>query len=1111
MTLSMEVAGQVPGQIQRKGRSYFQSRAVRILDGAEDYVDAEVRGSSLYEVGLFRKGQKLQVGCSCPYFQQNLDVCKHIWATLLATDDQGYLQGAGRSARRGHLTLEPDETYIDDYSPEDNYDDEGEEAWEEPRPPVRLSSPRKKKRKKAPAPSWKKQLSALRQSADNHDEGASTWPADREIFYIVDQAATMEGKGLVLEIASREKKQNGDWAKPKARRVEKEDIPHLPDAGDRQILSLLLGAQQQVNYGGYYSSNGYSSSASRWVFSKSQQEALFPMLAQTGRFWFRPDELNADLVRLAWDDGPAWQFWLEVAKNDAQHYELTGTLRRGSERIPLAQPRMLTEGGMVFWPDRVSRLDDQGAFAWVNLLRQQKMLTIPCGQKQDFLEELFRVPRLPYLDLPPELHFEEARPQPRPRLKVKADKKNYGNERLAGELSFDYDGVIVGRFQPGRHLFEEAKSRLIHRDLAAENAAAALLKQLGFKTQSYYYDSKPTLELVPRNLPRVVRTLLAAGWLVEAEGKLYRTAGDFNIQVKSGIDWFELHGEVQFGDTVARLPQLLEAVRRGDNLVQLDDGTFGMLPEAWLKKYGLLAGLGKVKDDHLQFSRTQVGLLDALLAAQEKATCDEAFDKARAELRRFDGIQPADPPPEFVGQLRPYQNEGLGWLQFLQRFGFGGCLADDMGLGKTVQVLALLASRKSQNGKSRPGPSLVIMPRSLVFNWKQEAARFTPQLRILDHTGLGRLKPGEHFQDFDVILTTYGTLRNDVVEFKDVVFDYCILDESQAIKNANSQSAKAVRLLQAHHRLAMSGTPVENHLGELWSLFEYLNPGMLGQASVFRLTGTAARCPEPETRALLAKALRPFILRRTKDQVAKDLPQKSEQTLYCEMDTEQRKLYDELRAYYRNSLLDKIQREGINKAKIQILEALLRLRQAACHPGLLDKKKLAAPSAKLDMLLPQLAEVFEEGHKVLVFSQFTSLLAIVRDRLDKDKIPYEYLDGKTRDRAARVEHFQSDPDCKLFLISLKAGGLGLNLTAAEYVFLLDPWWNPAVETQAIDRAHRIGQTRPVFAYRLICRDTVEEKVLELQKTKRALADAIITADNSLITNLDRQDLELLLS
>jgi SNF2 family DNA or RNA helicase len=317
--------------------------------------------------------------------------------------------------------------------------------------------------------------------------------------------------------------------------------------------------------------------------------------------------------------------------------------------------------------------------------------------------------------------------------------------------------------------------------------------------------------------------------------------------------------------------------------------------------------------------------------------------------------------------------------------------------------------------------------------------------------------------------------------------------------------------MRGNHRLALSGTPIENHLGELWSLFEFLNPGMLGEARVLKMAGGLARNPGEESRRLLAHALRPFILRRTKQQVARELPEKTEQTVICELEPDQRKQYDELRQHYRDTLLNRIEKQGMGRSKMHVLEALLRLRQAACHPGLIDPNLTAQPSAKIDTLMAQLDEIRQEGHKALVFSQFTSLLAIVREQLDAAGVRYEYLDGSTRDRQARVDAFQNDESIGLFLISLKAGGLGLNLTAAEYVFLLDPWWNPAVEAQAVDRAHRIGQTRPVFAYRLIAKDTVEEKVLELQKTKRELADAIIGEDNSIIRDLKREDLELLLS
>jgi superfamily II DNA or RNA helicase len=734
---------------------------------------------------------------------------------------------------------------------------------------------------------------------------------------------------------------------------------------------------------------------------------------------------------------------------------------------------------------------------------------VPEKDGGDLLVELMKDSNPPPLRLPEELRVEEVQVPPRLRLKVDA-LRQYGAQRLTCHLAFDYEGISVPFDSPGRGLYIPEARRFLLRDRQAEDAAVQRLREVGVQfIPPKYYQKQSHWEMPQSRLPRVARELVPAGWDIEADGKMFRRASGFGAEVVSGIDWFELHGWADYGNTRVDLPTLLKAVDRGDSMVALQDGSYGVLPEEWLKKLGALPGLGHKQEGHIRFNRRQAGLLDALLAAQPEIVFDQTFAGVREELRRFDGIQPAPQPEGFAGQLRHYQLEGLGWMDFLRQFSFGGCLADDMGVGKTAQVLALLETRRLLRASEKLGPSLVVVPRSLVFNWKQEAARFTPQLRVLDHTGLGR-QTGL-FEEHDLVLTTYGTLRRDAPAFTGIEFDYVVLDEAQAIKNAGTESAKAVRLLRANHRLALSGTPVENHLGELWSLFEFLNPGMLGAASVFKMAGGAARNPDPETRSLLARALRPFILRRTKQQVAAELPAKTEQTLVCELAAPQRKLYDELRDHYRASLLQRIDADGLAKSKMHVLEALLRLRQAACHPGLIDKQLVSEPSAKLDLLRLQLGEVIEENHKVLVFSQFTSLLAILRSRLDADGITYQYLDGKTRDRQACVERFQNDPECRLFLISLKAGGLGLNLTAAEYVFLLDPWWNPAVEAQAIDRAHRIGQSRQVFAYRLIAKDTVEEKVLELQNSKRDLADAIINADNSLIGGLQREDLELLLS
>jgi SNF2 family DNA or RNA helicase len=489
---------------------------------------------------------------------------------------------------------------------------------------------------------------------------------------------------------------------------------------------------------------------------------------------------------------------------------------------------------------------------------------------------------------------------------------------------------------------------------------------------------------------------------------------------------------------------------------------------------------------------------------------DDAFSVIRDELAAGGRPEPENEPDGFQGSLRHYQKEGLGWLSFLERLGLGGCLADDMGLGKTIQVLALLVRRRRvvQESGIAMRPSLVIVPKSLIFNWMEEAKRFAPELRLLNYTGQERTDSTDSLSQFDLVLTTYGTLRRDIIQHRKVDFDYVILDEAQSIKNATSQAAKACRLLGARQRLALTGTPVENHIGELWSIFEFLNPGQLGTAGRLKKFLAGGRGNGSE---LVARAVRPYLLRRTKTEVLSDLPQKTEQTLFCELGDQQRKAYDDLRQHYRNELTTRIGQQGIGRSRIAVLEALLRLRQAACHPGLIDAARIDDPSTKLDTLLEQLDEVLDEGHKVLVFSQFTSFLAILRRKLDAKGRTYEYLDGKTTDRQSRVERFQEDPECRLFLVSLKAGGQGLNLTAADYVYILDPWWNPAVEAQAIDRAHRIGQTRPVFAYRLIAQNTVEEKILALQDQKRELAASIISADTGILSGLTTEDVEMLLS
>jgi len=786
-----------------------------------------------------------------------------------------------------------------------------------------------------------------------------------------------------------------------------------------------------------------------------------------------------------------------------------GGLRRGDNRMDLAEPLVLVPGLLVLGVGRAARFDDLGVMPWIQRLRYEKEITFVEPQQDLMLGRILAETRVPATELVESMQLEEIVAKPRPCLTLRTPRQNWGlaADKLLGELEFDYDGAVIPAGRTTPLAVSTELGLVIRRDPRTESAADVKLFELGFREAKDPRLDPNTLELPAKRMGIVTKELVQLGWRIEAEGKLIRPAGEFKLALSTGIDWFDLDGGVDYGGQSVSLPELLSAARRGESMVELGDGSMGMLPEEWLKKFGMLADLGAAENGALRFNASQAGVLDALLANQPEIQIDAAFEKVRQNLRQFEGVVALDSPPGFHGELRPYQREGLGWLDYLQRFGFGGILADDMGLGKTIQVLALLQRRRFR--RQAKGPSLAVVPRSLVFNWLAEAEKFTPRLKVLDYTGPGRHPLREKFPEYDLIVTTYGTLRTDIAELAEIEFDYVMLDEAQAIKNADSQSSKAARLLNGRHRLAISGTPIENHIGELWSILEFLNPGMLGADTVFKRYASSSNL-EGEDRVLLAKALKPFILRRTKSEVVKDLPDKTEQTLYCDMEAEQRRTYDELRVHYRDALLKKGEAE-LNRSKIEVLEALLRLRQAACHPGLIDDELASTPSAKLDMLLPSLAEIVEEGHKVLVFSQFTSFLSIVRERLDQEKLVYEYLDGRTRNRAAKVDRFQNDPDCPIFLISLKAGGLGLNLTAAEYVYLLDPWWNPAVEAQAIDRSHRIGQTQHVFAYRLICRGTVEEKILELQQKKRDLADAILNADNRMISTLTRDDLEFLLS
>ncbi|RME76821.1 MAG: DEAD/DEAH box helicase, partial [Chloroflexi bacterium] len=588
--------------------------------------------------------------------------------------------------------------------------------------------------------------------------------------------------------------------------------------------------------------------------------------------------------------------------------------------------------------------------------------------------------------------------------------------------------------------------------------------------------------------------------------RVNRNRPTLSLNVSSGIDWFDLQAVVKFGDVEASLSDIRRAIRRKERYVKLADGSIGEIPEEWLEKYRHLFNLAEQTEDGLKLAEHHLTLLDQLLAEADRVQADPEFEERKKRLLEFQGIQPVPLPSGFHGELRPYQQAGYNWLHFLHQYKFGGCLADDMGLGKTIETLAFLLSLKESGHAERP--SLLVLPRSLLVNWQREIEHFTPDLTWYEHFGASRTHDIQLFDNYDLILTTYGVMLRDIEQLRQYRFHYVILDESQAIKNPLAKTAKAARLLNADHRLVLTGTPVENSTFELWSQFAFLNPGLLGNLDYFKeeFGKPIERKGDEAASEFLRKMVYPFILRRTKAQVAPELPPRTERIIYTDMSPAQRKFYEKTRDEYRAQLLGLIEDQGLNKARMKILEGLLRLRQICNHPRLV-KPNFRGDSSKLELLLETLETLQAEGHKALVFSQFVQMLKIIRQELDRRKVSYTYLDGRTRKRQEQVDRFQNNPDIPFFLISLKAGGVGLNLTAADYVIHVDPWWNPAVEMQATDRTHRIGQDKAVFVYKLITRGSVEEKILELQERKKNLVEQLITTESSFFKQLTVDDIQ----
>lgn len=580
------------------------------------------------------------------------------------------------------------------------------------------------------------------------------------------------------------------------------------------------------------------------------------------------------------------------------------------------------------------------------------------------------------------------------------------------------------------------------------------------------------------------------------------------LDVKETIDWFDIHAKIFFGEYEISFKELRKLILKKKVEFKLPNGEIAIIPEAWLIKFGDLFALSEThgKGEKPVLKKHHITLLKEL---QENNLAKVHMSEKLRNLDASDGIKDYALPKNFQGTLRRYQKAGYNWLMFLNEFRLGGCLADDMGLGKTVQTLAMLQAEKEKGGT---GTSLLIMPTSLVYNWEMEAAKFCPDLKILSYTGTHRNKDVARFSNYDLILTSYGITRLDIEQLQTFLFNYIILDESQVIKNPTSNIAKSVLKLKSKHRLTLTGTPLENTTMDIWSQMTFINPGLLGGQTFFKneyLTPIEKKGDEQKTKKLNA-IIKPFILRRLKSQVATDLPEKVENIYYTDMTSEQSEKYEEVKSYYRHKILDLIDKEGINSSRFTILEGLTKLRQLSNHPRMIEPE-YKGDSGKLNDVSHMIENAILEGHKLLIFSQFVKHLEIIRGLLEEKKMPFAYMDGSSTDRKEQVAMFNHDKKVKIFLISIKAGGLGLNLTEADYVFILDPWWNPAVEAQAVDRAHRIGQKKKVFTYKFITRNSVEEKILTLQKHKLKLSENLISTEESVIKTLTREEIEMLMA
>jgi len=1039
-----DLKDRVPDIIFKQGLDYFKEGRVKIKKMDNLSVEATVQGTYPYFVRLTVDEHSFSASCTCPYNY----TCKHAVAVALKVIDE---QTAGEEEHEGETT-----------------------NWRE----------------------YFEKLIAIQQ-VDSDFSQEVRW----KLIYIIH---ILENYWNIKPLKVYMKKDGtyGRMQEPSFNELSDQNV--FRTSGDLIAISFLERLQSQQS--SVYYRGRLETSYLDFGLDAGQ---IFNLL-RTSELHIKNEDGSIG-TRIRFGRRP-WRLVFKLTNEEGENfYQFKPYFVRDDQEVPIdKRTRILTVNPIWFYKDgRMHHCQFPLNYSYLKFfIDEETSIKVSKDEYQAFISDyLAKLPIFPYVEFPPGIEVTEIDQITGKRLYIEEM-----DDQLVVSLSILYGDIEINYSNTNEqylHYDTETKKIIrVHRDFTAEGRIREQVldsKILEDTPGLFYAPFEHALDWLFDGLPQ----LAEQGFEILGEEKLVRfrvkrATATFGVNISSETDWFDVELNLEFDGVPVSLKELKKALQANKKFVKLRDGSIARLPEKLIEKFNYMLNFGQVDDRSIRFANHHLSFVDRMLAEAGQKTMDALSKEKLQKLDQFEKIKDYPLPKTFIGDLRDYQKAGYDWLNFLQDFNFGGILADDMGLGKTVQALALLQNEIIKYPRK---PNLIVAPTSVIFNWVREIERFTPEITYLVHYGTRRSRDIRRLKKYQLILTTYGHLRRDIVFLKDMDLNYAILDESQYIKNPQSETSKAVRLLQAKNRLALTGTPVENNTMDLWAQFAFINPGLLGDQNFFRETFT--KPIEKEQNVQVANSLRrlifPFILRRTKEDVAQELPPKVENVVYSPMTDEQLKLYNKWRLSYRQSIMDEIESKGLNKSKFKVLEGLTKLRQIACHPALVDARYIDSVG-KFDALTDMVEEIISEDHKVLIFSQFVQMLRIIRRHLDGKNIPYSYLDGATRDRQKVVDEFQNNPDVKIFLISLKAGGTGLNLTAADYVIHYDPWWNPAVEMQATDRAYRIGQTRKVFAYKLISKDSVEEKILKLQMKKRKLVESLISTEESFFKALSKDDI-----